>query len=231
VLAPGELLMALFDGYPTYSRYRSLSRVTPMQHGEDVYALQIALNDVISAGLVVDGVLGDKTATAIWHAQEAYGLVMDGKAGADTQRVLAQQILVSTPGEEKLPAGLAFGHIEHESSWRLGNYSVQYPNGSYDAGVVQRNTEHTPPRNGFDPVDSISALIRNTLSYYNRFSNKAVFRGSDHSERRRWALAAGSWNAPAWASYLANSRPWAVPTSAQEQTLETYMREVTTYVT
>lgn len=224
--------MLLFDSYPTYNPYRVLVDRTPTlapMKGQDVYALQDALNIDIDTGLILDGVLGPKTGAAIWKAQKRLGLVEDGKAGVLTQRALALQIIEA---EQRLAVSqeLTWGQIEHESSWLLGNYSPLRPNGTYDAGVCQENTEHYKPQDAFSPRVAIPTLMRQTKTAYDSYHDLTLFVGSDHSEFRRAQLSAGHWNAPAWANYLAGVKPWAVPSQANLLRFEEYMAEATTYL-
>jgi peptidoglycan hydrolase-like protein with peptidoglycan-binding domain len=210
----------MFTGFPTYSRYRTLQLSDPRQRGEDVFALQVALNEVINTALALDGILGPKTSQAIFKAQGELSLVIDGKAGGLTQRALALRIAV---GKTTVPFNLIKGQLEHESGYRLGNYSPQRSDGSYDAGVAQRNTNYTPPRDGFNPAKSIEALEANTRHYYDLYSGIA-------DEKRRWGVAAGAWNAPAYANYLAGVKPWAVPSESARVTFEAYIDSVTAYL-
>lgn len=223
----------MFDAFPTYNRYRSLSydERTTQQQGEDVYALQTALNAMSAFGLLAtDGVLGPHTGKAIRDFQLNMKLVVDGKAGGITQQKLANELAVAARRRSMVAIGLLYGQIEHESSFRLGNYSEQRADGSYDAGVAQRNTAHTPPVVGFDTAASIKALAENARGYYDKFAGIT-------DDRRRWGLAAGAWNAPAFACWIANEEGAHVPKAETLQpgtdsraTFENYVREVSAYI-
>jgi hypothetical protein len=229
----------MFDTYPEYWPYRALKRREPMiglpDGAEDVFALQIALNAALNAALYPDGILGDRTAKAIMSFQESRSdLADDGVAGQLTQRALAMHIVkeLAATFSVKLPDGLAFGQLSHESSFLLGNYSAKRANGSYDAGVTQRNTEHTHPGHAFNPRESVSELLRRVTEHY------VLFAGVTPA-RRRWELAAGSWNAPAFACLLAyREGATGVPASrrasqisdAARATFEAYMDSVTAYM-
>jgi hypothetical protein len=132
--------------------------------------------------------------------------------------------------ENNLATGLLRGQLEHESSWRLGNYSMQYGDRSYDAGVAQRNTNFTAAKDGFNAPESIDALAVNIRQFYDKYAGV--------SEARRWGLAAGAWNAPAYASWLANEAGAHVPrnqtkqpSAAAREKLEAYIASVTAYLT
>jgi hypothetical protein len=221
----------MFEQYPDYPKFRTLMPTEPHQRGEDVYALQSAL---IALGFHLpdygaDGDLGGETADAIKAAQRKYGLTTDGKAGAQTQRELALAMAAPASAAHDLPGGLLKGQMAHESSFRLGIYSVQYGNGSYDAGVVQRNTALTPPKQGFTPAPSIETLAAQARRYFDRFGGIAT--------RRRWQLAQGTWNAPAWACFIAREEGAKIstsetlrPTPGQRATLEAYMASVSAYL-
>lgn len=214
---------AVFESYPTHDRYRALRLTDPPQIGPDVYALQHALNSLgWNIPLTPDGVLGVKTSKTIVGAQRRLGLLADGIAGQITQRTLALKIGKDLKSGTNLPAGLPGGQLAHESSFILGNYSPQRPDGNYDAGVAQRNTAHTPPKEGFDPVLSIQALIDRVTAKYAKYDQVS-------DERRRWELAVGSWNAPAFTDYLAGEGG-AKPSDASRALLESYIDSCTAYM-
>jgi len=226
----------MFTAYPTYSKFRSLRLVAPQMQGEDVYALQSAL---IEAGYTVgadgaDGYFGSNTDKAVRRFQEAVKaddpkFVVDGIAGGGTQKALAVRLITSESFRTGVPYARLYGQIEHESSFRLGIYSVQYANGSYDAGVAQRNTALTPPKEGFTPDPSIEALANRVKHYYDLFQGLPT--------DRRWDLAQGSWNAPAWACYFAKkegatgvpANQTAKPSPENQVRFENYVASVSAY--
>jgi hypothetical protein len=218
-----------FTAYPTHARYRTLKLSDPRQTGLDVYALQNALADLgdhANPG-PLDGILGPQTAKAIRAAQEGMFITVDGLAGGGTQTALARHLAARVDYRLRLPAGLLLGQLMTESGCRLGNYSPRRPDGTYDAGVAQRNTQFTPPRDGFTVLASIDALGVRLRTYYDRFAGVAG--------RRRWELAAGSWNAPAFASYIAREEgatgvktsETLRPSDTARATLEAYMDSAT----
>lgn len=222
----------MFDRYPTYSRYRTLTSASPVMKGEDVFALQTALNACHIPCGPEDGILGVRTANAIRIAQVAFDLNADGKAGGLTQRVLAIQIAKDICATRKIPLDVLRGQMEHESGFRLGNYSPIRTDGSYDAGVCQRNTQHTPAQDGFHVLDSITQLAKMVQSHFELFVGIGTV-------SRRWQLAQGAWNAPAFACYIAREEGATKvaksmtlqPTDEQHATFEAYMRHVSIYYT
>ncbi len=211
----------MFDRAPTYDRYRTLRYVPErLQRGEDVWALQIALAYYTGENLEFDGIFGPRTHEVTKDAQEGLALVADAKAGGLTQRALTLHIAnqVTT-----VPFNLIKGQIEHESSYRLGIYSAVRQDGSYDAGVTQRNTNFTPAKEGFQPVRSIKALTDHVRSRFDLYSGIL-------DDRRRWGLAAGAWNAPAFANYYAGVKPWAQPSDAAAEAFLAYVDSVTAYI-
>lgn len=50
--------------------------------------LQLTLNALYGAGLVVDGSYGSKTTAAVYAFQARYGLTYDGRVGPETWRKL-----------------------------------------------------------------------------------------------------------------------------------------------
>lgn len=215
----------MFDTYPSYWRYRTLRLIDPPMQGEDVYALQIGLNAVrdFTVPVVPDGILGLKTSKAIVAVQKFLKIVADGYAGQQTQRAIALRIGKAAKKEFPLPAGLPGGQIGHESSFLLGNYSPQRSDGSYDAGVVQRNISYHDPMDAFDPVSSIRLLCSHVFNNYQKYS-------SVENEKRRWELAVGSWNAPYYTNYLAGVKPYAIPGPTALQKLEEYIASATAYM-
>lgn len=218
----------MFQGSPTYNPYRSLRLTDPRLVGEDVYGLQIALNAVgnFKTAITADGILGPKTAKAIEGYQRKNQLVADGIAGPATQRHLALKIGKEVQRTFPLPPGLPAGQLQHESGFLLGNYSrPPRDDGSFDAGVAQRNSNYHDLRDAFDPVDSIELLCG---FVYDRFQLYSA--ASNLSERRCWELAAGAWNAPYYANYLAGVRPWAEPGPTALAKLEEYIDSVCAYL-
>jgi peptidoglycan hydrolase-like protein with peptidoglycan-binding domain len=220
----------MFTSIPSYARYRTLMVTSPHQSGEDVYALQTALATVDFDPGETDGVFGNKTGAAIRSFQQSKGLTLDGKAGGATQKELALLIAQTYQKKYAIAAGALRGQLEHESGFRLGNYSALRTDGSYDAGIAQRNTAHTPSRQGFNVPLSIDALARVIRAHYDIFAGLPVY--------RRWNLAQGAWNAPAFACYIAlqegaskvtvamTSRPGADARKA----FESYLASVSTYL-
>lgn len=211
--------------YPSYFWRRALHLTKPMLAGEDVYALQIALNFVVpEAHLTTDGIFGKATAEALAMAQRLLALDADGVAGPMTQRGLALRIGNAAKQQYPLVKGLPGGQMQHESGFFLGAYSPMRNDGSYDVGVTQRNTAHTPAQEGFDPVVSIRYLCKTVKEAYDRYSGVS-------DSLQRWRLAAGSWNAPAYTNYLAGKvQPYAVPSATAKATLDAYMDSVCAFV-
>jgi len=212
----------MFDSYPTYDRYRPLKKGL---RGEDVYALQTGLFGLAFSLGAPDGIFGPITEDAVKRFQESRKLVSDGIAGPTTQRRVCVDLITKSTRSNDLPHLLLYGQVEHESSFIVGNYSQQYSDGSFDAGAVQRNTRLTSPQDGFNTAQSIEVCGNNCRDYYNKFMANAEL-----SEARRWGLAAAAWNAPAFASYLAKVKPWAVPSQSQIDALESYIDSVTKYM-
>jgi hypothetical protein len=220
----------MFTRYPSYNYFRTLRLQKPVLTGEDVYALQLALRERTGADLRIDGSLGTKTEEAIVEAQGLMTIEVDGLAGQETQTRLAQYIVATNEKNHspRVPRSLAKGTIHTESGGLLGAFSPQRNNGSYDAGIVQRNTELTDPRHGFDPIESLQVYVSRTRLYWTEFDGLSLV--------RRWALAAGSWNAPAFACFIAReegakgvgSFDCADPGPARE-VFEQYVQSVSAY--
>jgi hypothetical protein len=226
----------MFTAYPTYSPYRTLKLMSPYMQGEDVYALQTALHELklLPSLDECDGLLGPKTAAAIKSAQSMINTALepvlaDGAAGGVTQIALVKKISSDHRGKYRLPSGLPFGQCMHESSCRVGNYSPPHGD-TYDAGVAQRNTQFTETEQAFNVPLSIDALGNNIRRYYDKFQGV-------RKDWRRWELATGAWNAPAFACWIANEegasvprRETARPSSEARRTLEEYMVSATAYL-
>jgi Putative peptidoglycan binding domain len=192
----------MFDGYPSYDRYRTLRRRDPMMRGEDVLALQTALVALGQNTGGADGIFGDATERAVKKVQDQLNITVDGLAGGGTQQAVTRRIADRARDRNDLPKGLVFGQCMHESSCRLGNYSAQHsfdvPGGPYfDAGVAQRNVRFHPQKDAFDVPDSINLLGKHVAAYFRLYAGVSNL-------RRRWELAAGSWNAPAFTGRIAD---------------------------
>lgn len=235
--------MTLFAGYPTYNWLRVLyytrSASDPsaaLLNGEDVFALQTLLNEAgfknnVGQALVADGVLGQNTSQAISNAQKALGLTVDGKCGALTWRAVAMFVATPLEGKYGLPKDALKGQLQTESGYYGGAYSPQYSNGSWDEGETQRNTSiYTDHQANFDGKVSIDSLAAAVKKYY------GLFAGTTTGTHRRWQLAQGAWNAPAYASWIAweeganvSSANRAQPSAASRQKLEDYMKSASAY--
>ena len=96
----------LFDSIPTYNRYRTLRLLNPQQQGEDVFALQTALNEAGFPCGEPDGILGPMTDKAIKQAQVKGFLdyVMANQADiAETAQIvpMTEEQLTKAQGELK----------------------------------------------------------------------------------------------------------------------------------
>jgi hypothetical protein len=218
----------VFITFPSYPRYRALKLQEPHITGEDVYALQSALKPFHDPG-PLDGVLGKQTDAAIGKAQAELGIAVDSVAGPGTWRALVDAIAKPARDKHGIAVGLLYGQLAHESGLYGGNYSPKRSDGSYDAGVAQRNTSFTKPEEGFHVALSIEALAQWVKRYYDDFSGLP--------KRRRWGLAAGAWNAPAFACYIANEEGASVPrnrtakpSDSARKTFEAYIQSVTAYL-
>lgn len=221
----------MFEKVPTYDKRRTLSVKSPMLKGEDVYALQNALNALGFFIGAADGILGPQTDRGIREAQKNFFLVADGLAGQKTQTALATAILNHAGDLEHVPHIALRGQLEWESGFWLGIYSDARPEGDFDAGVAQRNTKYTPAQEGFNPSLSILALAEDTRKHYDLFAGIMT-------SVRRWTLAQGAWNAPAYACFIAReegaikvtSRMTERPSAAARSALEGYMSKVSKYL-
>jgi hypothetical protein len=217
----------MFNRRPSYSPYRTLRLSSPMMVGEDIYALQTALAALSHDPGPLDGIFGRATERAVRAAQTDLFVRVDGLAGGDTQLAICRHLAYVVTENWRLPSGLLFGQISHESSCRVGNYSGARPDGSYDAGVTQRNTAHTSARAAFTVPDSMGALGKLLREHFDLYAGVP--------QRRRWELAAGAWNAPAYANYIAReegakgvpARTTARPGVTARATLERYIDSVT----
>jgi len=219
-----------FSRYPDYPHYRAMRVTEPMTVGYDVFALQSALADLGFSVGSIDGYFGAQTKSAVFNAQADFQITEDGIAGLETQRRICQRMFTPLRQKYDLPYNLLHGQVEHESSFWLGNYTPLYSNGSYDAGVTQRNTAHTSASLGFNVPDSLDALANNVAKYFDKFEGVVNL-------RRRWQLAQGSWNAPAYACYIANEEganvprnQTAKPSADARKKIEAYMAAVSTYL-
>lgn len=223
---------------PNAYRYRPLKKG---DFGWDVYALQTGLReagyDIGASG--ADGWFGADVDESVKAFQQAHSLGVDGIAGILTQTYIVKVLAPLATAKYKLPRNALKGQIEKESGNQIGNHSLEYSDGSFDIGVTQRNTRYHTFEDGFDVGDSIeylAAYIRERFDKYCEPSCKErlAARGLPATDwRRKWELAQGAWNRPAYANYLAG-RPMSEslkPTAAQVDWLEGYIDRVTSYIT
>lgn len=206
----------------TTGRYR----YRPLKQGDkgwDVLALQTALAAVRHDPGGADGDFGPRTHEAVRGLQERMGLIVDGIAGVVTHRAAALQMIWPTQRAHRLPPGLMRGQVEYESAFLLGNHGERYGDGWYDVGLTQRSTRYTPIREGFDAPASLEALGKQLRAKYDEYQRL----GKVTDERRLWELAAGSWNAPAWADRLARGQSLS---ESQRAWIEEYIDRATIYL-
>lgn len=222
----------MFTEYPKYDNYRTLELTTPRLIGEDVYALQTALAYLQYDVGALDGDFGNRTKNALRDAQAELSLVIDGRAGEKTQPMIAFAIAFPMAAKKLVPKDAPRGQIEWEAlGGRLGPHGPLRGDGTWDAGVTQRNTAHTPPKEGFNVPNSIRALLDDNRKHFDLFVGVTPF-------KRRWALAQGAWNAPAFACYIAreegarNVTPGMVlrPSEQSRTTFENYVAKVSKYL-
>ena len=222
----------MFTTFPSYPRYRTLGPATPALMGEDVYALQTGLNVLKFGAGATDGVFGGRTLGAVKMAQKDFHLEVDGLVGGITWRALALRISDDICDDRFVPRSANKGQLEFESGYRGGIYSARRAEGDYDAGVAQRNTRFHPPRSAFNMPESIAMLTTNTRKYYDLFEGVP-------SQFRRWSLAQGAWNAPAFACYFARAAGAkkvttgmiARPSVESARIFEEYMSRASVYLT
>lgn len=237
----------MFTDLPVYDVFRTLHLTDTKQRGEDVYALQTSFG-VLGYALAptndhesgCDGVLGPDTAKGIKHVQKILKITIDGLAGGGTQQAISKSLANNSSVAANLPTDLAFGQIMHESSCRLGNYSPRrvdddaiqswQPSAlrgfSFDGGATQQNSAFNRLVDAFDTPLAIHKLGLFLFEHYKMFKGVA--------ERRRWTLASGAWNAPAYAKFIANEEGASVDRRETQQPgptarakLEAYMASTT----
>lgn len=212
----------MMDLGPNAYVYRPLRLAEPPQEGWDVLALQSALQ-VFDERVRIDGTLGKQTSDAIVAFQGRVKLSpKDGIAGIATQKALALRCGARVKKEYDLPEGMPKGHIEKESGYQLGNFTEPYSDGSRDCGVVQRNTRYALIDSAFNVVESLDKLARQLSERHLRYREEGV------ADARAWALAAGSWNRPSHANWLAGIRDTSAyePNWEQIAWLDAYMEAV-----
>lgn len=212
--------------------------------GWDVYALQSGL--VYLGHKVIDeftGVFDAKTHKAVKVFQKRHKLKSDGIAGVITQRAIATKICPDFTFQYQIPKLQLKGQLEKEAAFWLGNHSAAYDlndeKHNWDIGVSQRSTRYHSFMDGFNVSVSIDYLARHIRQTYNKYTKQDTERNLRLGARglpipdrkRRWELAAGSWNRPAWTAYLAgqpNSES-AKPSTTEREWIEGYIDRVTIY--
>jgi peptidoglycan hydrolase-like protein with peptidoglycan-binding domain len=220
----------MFESYPTYDWRRPQFLTSPPLDGADVFAFQTELAE-LGFDVTADGVFGQQSDTALRAAQAKWKLQVDGHAGPLTFRAAAVHLARRVQRSRGIIPGALRGQIELESGNYPGAVSPQRDDGSYDAGLVQTNTDVFPASVGFDPVQAVGKLADRVKRYY------GFFEGIE--DTRRWQLAQGAWNAPAFASWIAKREgatkvpgselPRNDPSQQSIDTLELYMKYVSRY--
>lgn len=201
-----------------------------------VWALQTALN-LHGHGLVVDGVFGRLTDRSVRLWQEGRGLTVDGIAGGATQRDLVAVAVENLAPRLGLRVDAILHQVTHESGRLVGNHTARYSDRSFDAGLAQTNTRFHAIEHGFDADYALSTLCKFVRVRHDAYSKPDPQRPARLAARglptpgpaRRWELAHGSWNRPAWAAWLAGQSgsdpvaPAGEPTAEQRGQLERYM--------
>lgn len=227
----------MFTGYPTYDPNRALylhPDVTKRFRGEDVYSLQAACLSVGADPRGLDGAYGPATDKAVRAMQATVGTYADGRVGPITWSKLTDHIAEPIRKWHGVAVGLPKGQLAHESGPRGGMFSrPQRKDGSFDAGVAQRNSAlaQNPLKDSFNMVLSITKLCRDVRAAY-------VYYEGVKDVRRRWALAGGSWNAPAFTAWIAweegatqiSRANRALPSAESRQKIEDYMDSITAYL-
>lgn len=224
----------MFSGYPTYDRYRALYLHPVAFRGEDVFALQTGCNAVGADPNGLDGIYGRGTDAAVRKMQALVGTIADGRVGPVTWTRLTEAIAEPIRKRELVAVGLPKGQLAHESGPRGGMYSSPpRADNSFDAGVAQRNSalKANPLIEAFNMPLSITKLCRDVRGAY-------VYYEGVPNPFRRWGLAAGSWNAPAYTNWIA----WeegaknitfvnrARPSDDARKKIEAYIASVTAYL-
>ena len=195
----------------------------PLRKGDggwDVFALQSAL------AVSKDGAFGPVTDKAVRDYQTSAKLTVDGIAGIATQMSLALKHVWPVQAKHETPAGLIRGQVEKESGFQLGNHSARRTTDgthNWDVGPTQRNTLYASLQQGFDVPGSVAFLGNHLRRKHDEYASYSEV----GDERRLWELAAGSWNAPAWADRLAKGQSLS---ESQRTWLEAYISRVTIYM-
>lgn len=195
--------------------------------------------------LAVDGDFGPNTERSVRLWQEGRDLIVDGIAGPVTQRSLVLIGAQRSADKYGLIVAAHKGQLLHESSGLVGIHTPRYHHGggltSYDAGVAQCNSRYHHPEDAFTLAYALTTLASFTKVRYLAYSKSDPLRASrlqsrglsPLTKRRRWELAHGSWNRPAYAAWLAGQSttdpvaPAGAPTAEQRAQLEAYIRAVT----
>ncbi len=210
--------------------YKPLRLTDPLQRGAPVFELQAHLGrlgyDLGPAR--ADGILGKDTAAAIRKFQGDVKLTVDGVAGPVTQHAVVIASAEKIARERGIDPRRIRGQVEKESSGLVGVVTKVYPDGSYDRGAAQENSGIFPDEQRAFGPEAIDHLCNRILRF------EKYLQGFVKEPYRRWNLAQGAWNRPAYACWLAGSREpsWAArPTSQGEvDQLEAYMADCAAYV-
>lgn len=213
--------------------------------GWDVRAVQrelIALGHQLPR-FGADGHYGEETVTAVTNYQKRKRLFVDGWAGPKTQQTLTLDVWWPIQAGYGIPPGLGRGQLGWESGLLPGNHSparkqpdpARFPfkpdvNGHYfDNGVSQMASEYHNYEEAYHPQVALTYYAKRITAAHARYRQV----GHVTDARRLWELAAGSWNRPAHANWLAGIRDGSAsePDADEREWLEFYIDHTTHLLT
>lgn len=196
----------------------TVDHLVPGDRGIVVWSLQ-----KLMGGLTLDGIYGDATERKVRMLQATKGLVQDGKAGPNTQRVLLTALVTVNRGQT--PDGLVLGVASGESGLLLGAINKMVA-GGIDCGAFQRRVyaadydDDLVIEHAFDSKlqcqTAASAIATLETSFALKPGVHDGFGGMGATEKA-WRCAALNHNWPAGAATLAAtpirslSPSWKVP--------------------
>lgn len=133
-------------------------------------AIQQALGD-----LIIDGAFGEKTEAAVRAFQSRNGLYADGVVGPKTARALFVPRIVSTSNAFGVDTKIVFGIVFQESGFDPGAVGYTTPN---DLGLAQINTKvHSYPDSVTDPAYAITWTAERIKAFAAKYASSAVNAG------------------------------------------------------
>lgn len=162
---------------------------------QGVFAIQILSNSYLGNPKLenADGIFGPDTLRLVKDVQRKAGLIVDGVVGQKTMQALLIPVIQQVSDEKKVPFNAIYGLLHFEGNWDPGAVGVLDPE---DLGLAQINTKahpHVAPSSAFCPsfaVSFIADYLRTALDQLGNLQDAVISYNLGIGGTRQW-IAAG----------------------------------------